>query len=228
MLPNGIDINTWRADSQIRAEMRREMGLRDEFLWLAVGRLETVKDYPTLLRAMARVNETAHLVILGDGRLRVELMQVTSQLGLGRRVHFRGFEPDVRRWMQAADGFVLASRYEGLPMVLLEAAACGLPVAATDVPGTRDVVVNGETGWLACISGADALAAVMARMMRMPAEERWAMGERARQFVGKRFNLETVLDQWEELYAGLLDRSARRATHLRAQKALTGEKATSA
>ena len=212
VLPNGIDMDAWRADLMVRANTRREIGLKDEFLWLAVGRLETVKDYPTLLRAMARVGESAQLVILGDGRLRVELMQIPSQLGLGRRVHFRGFEPDVRRWMQAADGFVLASRYEGLPMVLLEAAACGLPVVATDVPGTRDVVVNGETGWLACISGADALAAVLARMMRMPAEERQAMGERARQFVGQRFNLKTVLDRWEQLYAELLERSAQLAS----------------
>ena len=228
VLPNGIDMDAWGADPKVRADTRREIGLRDEFLWLAAGRLETVKDYPTLLRAMARVGETAQLVILGDGRLRAELMQMPSQLGLAHRVHFRGFEADVRRWMQAADGFVLASRYEGLPMVLLEAAACGLPVVATNVPGTRDVVVNGETGWLACISGADALAAVLARMMRMPVEERRAMGERARRFVGERFNLKNVLDQWEQLYAELLDRSARRATHLRAREALTGENATSA
>ena len=95
-------------------------------------------------------------------------------------MRFLGFEPNVQRWMQAADGFVLSSRYEGLPMVLLEAGACGLPAVATDVPGTREVIVNGETGWLAPAGDADALAQAMAKLMRTPPEERRAMGERAR------------------------------------------------
>ncbi len=228
VLPNGIDMDAWRPDLQARAVVRHEIGLKEGFLWLAAGRLEAVKDYPTLLRAMAKISETAQLVILGDGRLRLDLIQLASGLGLGRRVHFRGFEPDVRRWMQAADGFVLASRYEGLPLVLLEAGACALPVVATDVPGTREVVVNGETGWLACVSGADALAAVLARMMRVPVEERQAMGQRARQHVQERFSLQTVLDQWEQLYKGLLERSAQRERRVRTRETLTRENATSA
>ncbi len=148
---------------------------------------------------------------MGTGPLQAELVQLSARLGLGRRVRFLGFEPNVRRWMQAADGFVLSSRYEGLPMVLLEAGACGLPAVATDVPGTREAIVNGETGWLAPAGDANALAQAMAKLMHAPAEERRAMGERACRMVRERFSMETVLDRWEQLYAELLDRkSARR------------------
>ncbi len=129
---------------------------------------DAVKDYPTLLKALARAPETARLLIAGAGPLLTELVQLAARLGLERRVRFLGFEPNVQRWMQAADGFVLSSRYEGLPMVLLEAGACGVPAVATDVPGTREAIVNGETGWLAPAGDADALAQAMAKLMRTP------------------------------------------------------------
>ena len=157
------------------------------------------------------------------------MVQLAARLGLERRVRFLGFEPKVQRWMQAADGFVLSSRYEGLPMVLLEAGACGVPVVATDVPGTREAIVNEETGWLAPAGDADALALAMAKLMRTPIEERRAMGERARRMVRERFSLETVLDRWEQLYAELLDRkSARRRIRLTAREDLRRQSAASA
>jgi len=209
VLPNGVDVEAWRPDPAVRAAVRQEFGLQDEFLWFAVGRLEPVKDYPALFRAMARVREPARLVIAGTGPLEGELRRLTSELGLESRVRFLGFEPNVRRWMQAADGFVLSSRWEGLPMGLLEAGACALPAVATDVPGTREVIVDGQTGSLCVAGGALALAGAMTRMMQMPSEERNAMGERARQRITEQFSLDVVLDRWEALYASLLAASPR-------------------
>jgi glycosyltransferase involved in cell wall biosynthesis len=226
VVPNGIDVDEWRPNESVRSELRQALGLKEEFLWLAAGRLEPVKGYATLLDAVKKVRGNARLVVLGEGRQRGELMQLAERLGLQRHVRFLGFEPDVRPWMQAADGFVLASRYEGLPMVLLEAGACGLPAAATNVAGTREVIVNGETGWLACADGPDALAAVMARLMRVSSAERRAMGERARQSVIERFSLETVLDRWEGIYFELLDERTTRKSRLRAREALTRQSAT--
>jgi glycosyltransferase involved in cell wall biosynthesis len=209
VLPNGVDVGAWRPDAAIRIAVRRELGLHEEFLWFAAGRLDPVKDYPTLLRAMVEVPGHARLVIAGSGPAQTELLRLSAQLGLERRVRFLGFELDVRRWMQAADGFVLSSRWEGLPMGLLEAAACALPAVATDVPGTREVIADGQTGSLAPAGNATALGAAMARLMRTPAEEREAMGERARQRVIERFSLELVLDRWEALYAELLQGNPR-------------------
>ena len=227
-IPNGIDVEQWRPDEQTRAQLRSALGLREEFLWLAVGRLEPVKDYPTLLCAMKQGPQSTQLVILGDGPQRGELLQMIERLGLRRRVRLLGFETAVRDWMQAADGFVLASRYEGLPMVLLESGACGLPAVATNVAGSREVIVNGETGWLACAEGADALLAVMSRLMRVSAAERRAMGERARRSVIQRFSLDSVLNRWESLYRELLDWRAEGKNRLRPREAFTRHNATEA
>jgi glycosyltransferase involved in cell wall biosynthesis len=202
-------VEAWRPDATVRIAVRRELGLHEEFLWFAAGRLDPVKDYPTLLRAMVEVPERARLVIAGSGPFESELRRLSKEFGLEHRVHFLGFELDVRRWMLASDGFVLSSRWEGLPMGLLEAAACALPAVATDVPGTREVIVDGQPGWLAPPGNAAALSAAMARLMQTPAEERKAMGERARARVIERFSLEAVLDRWEALYGELLQRNPR-------------------
>jgi len=203
---NGIDVDRWQPDARARCEAREELGVKDDFLWLAVGRLEALKDYPTLVRAMTRTPERARLLVLGAGQQEGRLTELAEWLGLKQRVRFAGFEPNVVRWMHAADGFVLSSRYEGLPMVLLEAGACGVPVVATDVPGTREVVVDGETGWLAPAGDPQELAKTMMKLMRMPLDARHAMGERARRHVAEHFSLEAVLDRWERLYAELLER----------------------
>jgi len=206
ILANGIEVDAWEPNVNARREARRLLGLTDEFLWLAAGRLEAVKDYPTLLKALAYAPEKARLLILGTGPLEMELAALARRLGLERRVCLLGFEPNVQRWMQAADGFVLSSRYEGLPMVLLEAGVCAVPAVATDVPGTHEVVVDGVNGRLARAGDPQSLCEAMTGLMRMPLEERYAMGECARRRVIEEFGLETVLNRWERLYEALLDR----------------------
>lgn len=209
VLPNGVDAQVWQADPIARETVRRKLGLVNGFLWLAVGRLDAVKDYPTLLRAMGQMPQCACLAMAGTGPLEAELRQLTTESDLGGRVHFLGFEPDVRRWMQAADGFVLSSHSEGLPMVLLEAGACGLPAVATDVPGTREVIVDGQTGILVVQGSAGDLAEGMKRVMALSVEERHTMGGLARCRVIEQFSLERVLNQWEGLYRELFDRNIR-------------------
>jgi glycosyltransferase involved in cell wall biosynthesis len=204
VIPNGVDVEDWRPDARIRARVRAQLGITEEFLWLAAGRLEAVKDYPALLAAMIRLPKSVQLVIAGDGPLRDELTTLAARLGLDERVSFLGFEADLKRWMQAADAFVLSSRWEGLPMGLLEAGACALPSVATDVPGTREVIVDGVTGRLTPMGDANALAKAMGAMMELAAGERMAMGERARQRIVEKFSIESVLDRWETLYDDLL------------------------
>ena len=205
IVPNGVDVNRWRPDAVKREALRREVLEDHEFLWLAAGRLDPVKDYPTLLQAMVEVPEQACLVIAGAGQLEKELRRFANELGLERRVRFLLFEPNVCRWMQAADAFVLSSRWEGLPMALMEAAACELPAVATDVPGTREVLMDGQTGLLVSAGNALDLAGAMTCMMQVSPEERQAMGAKARQLVIERFSLEAVLDRWEELYSELME-----------------------
>jgi glycosyltransferase involved in cell wall biosynthesis len=208
VLPNGVDMSRWVPDVGMRKASRRALGLGDEFLWLAAGRLDAVKDYPTLLHAVAGVPDAFVLLIAGAGPLEFELRKLADQLGLKGHVRFLGYETNVSRWMQAADGFVLSSQWEGLPMALLEAAACALPCVATDVAGTREAVVDGVTGLLAAAGTVRALSDAMQRLMQMPPAQRTAMGLEARQMASERFSLEAVVDRWEGLYGELLQANA--------------------
>ena len=207
VIPNGIDFGVWQPDPEVRLKVRHALGFTDEFVWLAAGRLDAVKDYPTLLRAIAAIPKHTCLVVAGAGKLEAILCQHAIELNLGDRVRFLGFEPNMLPWMQAADGFVLSSRWEGLPMSVIEACACGLPVVATAVPGTRDVIADNDTGLLAEAGNVSALARKMTALMLMPVEARSAMAERARRSVLERFSIESVLDRWESLYEGVLERN---------------------
>lgn len=211
VIPNGVDVDRWRPDAAGRNDGRRKLGLGEEFVWFTAGRLDPVKDYPTLLRAMIEVPEPGRLVIAGAGPEEGRLRGMAAELGIESRVRFLGFEPDVLTWMQAADAVVLASRWEGLPMTLLEAGACGLAAVATDVAGSREIVADGETGFLAPAGDAVALGTVMKRMMCLDANERLAMGQKARRNIVARYSLAGVLDSWEGMYGELLERGARHA-----------------
>jgi glycosyltransferase involved in cell wall biosynthesis len=207
VLANGINLDQWHRDADARVSLRTEIGMDSGFLWFAASRLDAVKDYPTLLTALALTPEDEYLAIAGSGPQETKLRQMTRDLKLEKRVRFLGFEPDVRRWMQAADGFVLCSRWEGLPMGLLEAAACELPVVATDVPGTREVVMHGVTGFLSPAGNPYGLSNSMIRMVQMTASARAQMGANARQLVVERFGLDAALDLWETIYRELLSRN---------------------
>lgn len=206
VVPNGIEPERWQTDEGVRAEARRELGLKDEFLWLAAGRLEPVKDYPTLLCAMSMLPESARLIVAGCGVLQAQLTGISSMLGLAGRVRFLGFVQDLERWMQAADAFVLSSRWEGLPTALIEASAAGLPAVATDVPGVREVLgPSADAARLAPRGDSGALARAMLGLMQTAAEERKAIGTLARKYALEHFSLQTVLSRWEGLYQRLLD-----------------------
>lgn len=210
VIPNAIDTHAWMPDLAVRSRVRDELGMTtDDFLWCSVGRLEPVKDHALLLRAFARLPVHAHLALAGAGRLDASLRALAQELGIGARVRFLGFQSDPRRWMQAADGFALTSRWEGLPVSLLEAGACAVPCVATDVPGIREVVQDGITGLLALPRSVESVEQQMARLMAMAQEERTAMGSRARRHIVDRFAMETILDRWECLYAELLTATPR-------------------
>lgn len=212
VVANGIDTEAWKPDSQVRRGVRERIGIRDGFLWVSVGRLTHVKDFATLLRAFKTVPERARLVICGGGALEDEVRKLITELEIEERALLLGCVTDVRKWMQAADGFVLASLWEGLPISVLEAMACGAPVVATDVAGTRELIEHGVTGLLAPAKDMERLAGAMTQLMEMLPEERAALAERARQFVCERFDLERVLDQWTALYEQLLYSRAARAS----------------
>ena len=150
-------------------------------------------------------------MIIGDGQLNERLRALSHQLGLGDRVQFPGFQTEVLPWMCAADGFVLSSRWEGLPLALLEAAACRLPAVVTDIPGVREVLRDLRGDQTAPVGDEKALAASMQALMRLPETDRRDLGLRNHTSVCGRFNMDEVLNQWENLYNFQLERHPQRS-----------------
>jgi glycosyltransferase involved in cell wall biosynthesis len=189
--------------------LRRSLGIASEFTWLSVGRFEVAKDYPTMLRAFARVRAQqpdAVLLLVGRGSLQAETEALARELGLASTVRFLGVRSDVPAVMAAADGYVMSSAWEGMPMVLLEAAAAGLPIVATRVGGNQEVVIDGETGFLTPPRDSEGLASAMTRLSGLSEAQRHSLGERGREHIRIHYGLDRVADRWEELYREVLTR----------------------
>jgi glycosyltransferase involved in cell wall biosynthesis len=132
---------------------------------LAAGRLIAQKDFATLIDAFAKLRQgrRARLLILGEGELRAPLMAQAARLGVAEDVALPGFEPNPFAAMRAASVFVLSSRFEGLPGVLIQAMACGARVVSTDCPsGPREVLEGGRWGALVPVGDAARLASAIA------------------------------------------------------------------
>jgi len=210
VVPNGVDLDRMGTPpAGARESLRRELGLEDAFVWLAVGRFEIAKDYPNMLRAFARVHERAPgtvLLLVGRGSLQGETEALAGELGLGNAVRFLGVRNDVPAVMSAADGYVMSSAWEGMPMVLLEAAAAGLPIVATSVGGNHEVIVAEASGFLVPPRDHEALAAAMLRLGGLGEGERRRMGVRGREHIRAHYGVQRVADRWEELYREVLAR----------------------
>jgi len=203
VIPNGID--TQRLGSQRFARPLSPMTpqLQDCFRWLAVGRLDPVKDYATMLRAFAMLPPSNRLSICGSGPLEADLRSLAARLNIQDRIAFLGFQSDVCRLMKNHDAFVLSSRWEGLPLALLEASACGLPAVFTQIDGCREVLPDSALP-TAPVGDAEALASAMKALISLPESARAELGEKARKQVVGRFDLHSVLDRYETLYCDLL------------------------
>jgi glycosyltransferase involved in cell wall biosynthesis len=210
VVPNGVDPALFRnVPPGTRDRVRRELGLGDRFAWLAVGRFEIAKDYPNMLRAFAKVrarHRDAVLLLVGRGSLREETESLVRELELEGSARFLGVRSDVPEVMSAADGYVMSSAWEGMPMVLLEAAAAGLPIVATAVGGNGEVVVDQESGFLVPPRDEEALGSAMLRLMELPESLRRPMGERGRDRVRTHYGLDRVAERWEDLYREVLVR----------------------
>ncbi len=150
---NGVDVDAFCSRSaEVREAFRARLGLKPEdFVVGGIGRLVPQKDFTTFLHAAALVVEkspSARFVIFGEGPEDAELKALAASLGLGDRVRFAGYVGDRQAVYGAIDLLLLTSRYEGTPMVLLEAMAAGVPICATGVDGTAEILTSRETALL--------------------------------------------------------------------------------
>ena len=202
-----------------RAEVRAELGLRPgDVAFVCVARFAEQKAHDVLLRAMRIVGEAGadHLRLIlvgddpfGDGRRKAEAL--AGQLELGAAVSFLGIRRDVPRILGATEVFCMASLWEGLGLVFLEAMAAGQAVLATDVSAVPEVVLPGITGLLVPPSDPEAFAQAMLGLAADP-EQRTRMGLAGRERVRERFGLDRMVDETLELYEAVLaaDQAGRR------------------
>jgi len=210
VIPNGLVLDKFTVKNSSRTEFRQQLGITErDFLWLAVGRLEEQKDYSNLLQAFKIIIQDGHeaqLRVAGQGPLLENLQRQSINLGISGRVVFLGLRRDIPLLLDAADGFVLSSAWEGLPNVVMEAMAAAKPVVATSVGGVPELVQEGVNGYIVPPGDSEALAVAMVKMMALPEADRWAMGRAGRAHIEANYSLERVVDQWEELYRQLLQR----------------------
>lgn len=201
---NGIDVP---GAPQPRGTFRAELGLSDDTpLALSVGRLTWPKDQATLLRAWALVHDRvpgAVLALVGEGELDAELRALAAELGLAESVRFVAPREGLAPAYADADVFVLSSRWEGLPYVVLEAMSFGLPVVSTRVDGIPEAVVDGTSGLLVPPSAPEALASAIAGVLDDP-DTRARMGAAGAAIVAERFGLDRMADELVTVYRGLV------------------------
>jgi glycosyltransferase involved in cell wall biosynthesis len=206
VIPNAIDLSEFTPDTSRRLSLKESFGADDEFVWLAAGRITAAKDYRNLLRAFARIlhaNANAFLWIAGQGseEEKAQLRSLAAELKVNTQIEWLGLRRDLPSLLDAADGFVSSSAWEGMPLAIAEAMAMEKPVVATDVGGVHELA--GETGCLVPARNSEALAETMLELMRKPIADRLAIGRAARNRIQDKFNFETRIGDWEKLYGSL-------------------------
>ena len=190
-----------------RETARRTLGLPLDALVIgSVGRLSEQKGYSYLLRALPIVLTRwpeARVVLIGDGELRGRLEAEAADLGIAHALTFVGARHDAGALYPAMDLFVLPSLWEGLPTVVLESMAVGIAVAATDIPGTQDLVQEGATGWLAPPADPAGLAHAILRALDDPTQ-RADVARRAAEQVVSLYTMDAIARQYANLYRQLL------------------------
>jgi sugar transferase (PEP-CTERM/EpsH1 system associated) len=204
---NGIDPERFITSDPQPPEVRKILGVPAKAPLLGlVARLHRQKGLGDLLTAVAWVRERVpdvRLLLIGEGELRDELEAQARALGLSGAVIFAGTRTDVAEIVAALDIFVLPSLWEGTSNAVLEAMAAGLPIVATAVGGTPEVVVDGVTGLLVPPRDPSALAGALVTLLH-DADLRHRMGRAGRERVKQYFSLERMVRRTEALYEELL------------------------
>lgn len=200
VIPNGINLEQFYDRSQ---NLIKNEGTK---IILFVGRLHPVKGVQYLLMAMKNVHEEmpdARLILVGDGTERERLELLSIQLGIQNYVQFVGRVPHkmVLTFMQKADVFVLPSLSEGLPNVIIEAMACGLPVVATRVGGIPDIIVDGVNGSLVEVKRQDEISEKLLFLLR-DKQLYWKISKNNKETV-KKYSWDNIISHLEKIYYSL-------------------------
>ncbi len=206
-IANAVDPARFSANDPLyRLKLQRAFRQPKTLIVGAAGRLSPEKGFDVLVKAaeiVLRTESTVGIVLFGTGRCRDALAQQVKDLGLTGSFVFQGFRPDLDRFVPSFDLLVLPSHTEGLPNVVLESLAAGVPVVATAVGGTPEIVADGANGYLVPPRNHEALAQRILQALAAP-EQLKEMGAHGRQTVAERFTFPRQAEQYCRLFEQLI------------------------
>lgn len=216
---NGVDIQRFHPRRGARAAcLPKEFSSEKVFLLGTVGRLQTVKDQATLVRAFLQLRQLSpdcanhvRLVLVGDGPGRIEIEKILEDEGVQPYVWMAGERQDIPELLQSLDLFVLPSAAEGISNTILEAMASGLPIVATKVGGNSELVREGVTGSLVPPKNPVAMAKAIARYVK-DSDLVQQHGLSGRAVVERQFSMEAMINGYLAVYDSLLEKDAKEST----------------
>jgi glycosyltransferase involved in cell wall biosynthesis len=205
VIPNGVDDLRPRSGA-LRSQYRQRLSLPPETLLLgSVARLNHQKNLALLLRAAKKLpaNRRWKILLVGDGPERSRLLSLGQKLGLADRLIWLGARHDIEGWLGAMDIFVHTANFEGMPNAVMEAMAAGLPVVASAVDGTCELIEDGVSGYLVSPGDVNAFAQRIRQLMENPDLAR-RLGEKAHSDVLERFDLPRMIRGYDQLFRSLV------------------------
>jgi glycosyltransferase involved in cell wall biosynthesis len=197
LIKNGIAPVDFKTKEEARTEL--ELYIPDgHFLIGGIGELHQNKNWLAAIHAITNLPPHLHLAIIGSGEEYEPLKQHAEQFGVSNRVHLLGYVPDADSYLRAFDIFLLPSKKEGLPYVLLEAGLAGLPVVASDLPGNHDIIESGITGFL--IEPSPRIIATSIEMLMRDEGMRRRFGSALQEKVMETFSIHKMVESTFELY----------------------------
>jgi glycosyltransferase involved in cell wall biosynthesis len=204
---NSLNIDRFKGPCVKKDELRREFSIPEDCVLLCtIGRLTEQKGYGVLLEAMHNLvlsHTNVKLIIVGDGPLREVLKSQMSALGLEGHVAFAGQRSDADNILSIADLFVSSSLWEGLPTVIIESMIVGVPVVATDVSGSRELVQDGVTGYLVKPNDSRELCTKLREVINLLPSTK-SISDHARSEVEHRFSIDTASESYMNIYRSVI------------------------
>jgi len=209
-LYNSIDPSDFDDFNYVNKVPEKLLQNNSEIILGTVGRLYYQKDPKTLIKSFRLINDrfpNTKLIIVGDGPLENECRQLINELNLQDRIELAGYQKNSKAYYKIFDIFLLSSHYEGLPYALLEAMIMGIPSVGTDVVGIKDLIVHGETGYLAKEEDHVGFAKAVINLLENPALLS-AFSENAKRITKTNYNFNDGIKEYQEFYTSQCLRTA--------------------
>jgi glycosyltransferase involved in cell wall biosynthesis len=206
LIKNGIDVEKFQMTPKLIDSLKRELGIENSFVLTTIGRLHPQKDFSTIIKTLKLIisqDKNFKLLVIGDGPLRKSLEKEAEGLGLNQYVRFLGFREDISMLIDISDIIILSTKWEGLPLVPLEAGVCKKPVIASDVDGIRETIIDKKTGYLFKPASEKDLASKILKLSKSK-ELREKIGESAFEFISKNFDKRKMVENYKDLYISVI------------------------